>query len=132
MVIETERLILRPFAESDATDAFEYLHEPVVHCFASMKVNDPEEARQAVLERGKDGDYYFAITLKENGKVIGEIDASTNTATSCPVLATQATDCLEPNKKQEQHFSLSLKEKRMFITERYWASACFILSLFCF
>ena len=75
MIIETERLILRPFVESDAADAFEYLHEPVVHCFASMKVNDMEEARKAVLERSKDGDYYFAITLKENGKVIGEIDA---------------------------------------------------------
>ena len=75
MIIETERLILRPFVESDASDAFEYLHEPIVHCFASMKVNDMEEARKAVLERGKDGDYYFAIALKENGKVIGEIEA---------------------------------------------------------
>ena len=79
MIIETERLILRPFVGSDAADAFEYLHEPVVHCFASMKVNDMEEARKAVLERSKDGDYYFAITLKETGKVIGEIDAMPET-----------------------------------------------------
>ena len=74
-MIETERLILRPFVESDAADAFEYLHEPTVHCFACMKVNTLEEAAKAVLERAKDGEYYFAIVLKENGKVIGEIDA---------------------------------------------------------
>ena len=75
MIIETERLILRPFAESDAADAYEYLHEPMVHCFACMKTETMEEARKAVLERAKEGEYYFAITLKENGKVIGEIDA---------------------------------------------------------
>ena len=75
MVIETERLILRPFTENDASDAFEYLHEPMVHCFACMKTETMDDARKAVLDRAKDGEYYFAITLKKNGKVIGEIDA---------------------------------------------------------
>ena len=75
MIIETERLILRSFTENDAADAFEYLHEPMVHCFACMKTETMEDARKAVLDRAKDGEYYFAITLKENGKVIGEIDA---------------------------------------------------------
>ena len=74
MILETERLILRPFAESDAEDAFEYLHEPTVHCFACMKTDTMEDAKKAVLDRAKD-EYYFAIVLKENGKVIGEIDA---------------------------------------------------------
>ena len=75
MIIETERLILRPFTENDAADAFEYLHEPMVHCFACMKTETLEDARKAVLDRAKGGEFYFAITLKENGKVIGEIDA---------------------------------------------------------
>ena len=39
MVIETNRLILRPFLESDAADVYEYLKEPAVNCFASMKMN---------------------------------------------------------------------------------------------
>ena len=34
MVIETERLLLRPFLEGDAADVFEYLKEPMVNCFA--------------------------------------------------------------------------------------------------
>ena len=45
MVIETERLILRSFLESDAADVFEYLIEPMVNCFACMKLNSLEEAK---------------------------------------------------------------------------------------
>ena len=37
MVLETERLILRLFTEGGATDAYEYLHEPMVHCFENMR-----------------------------------------------------------------------------------------------
>jgi RimJ/RimL family protein N-acetyltransferase len=44
-----------------------------------MKVNSLEEAQRAVQERAKDNEYYFAIVLKENGKVIGEIDAMPET-----------------------------------------------------
>ena len=78
-MIETERLILRTFREEDAADLYEYLKEPMVHCFACMKVNSLEEAQRAVQERAKDNEYYFAIVLKENGKVIGEIDAMPET-----------------------------------------------------
>ena len=74
-MIETERLILRPFQESDAEDAFEYLEHPLVNCFTCMKVNSLEEAEEAVKGRAKDKEFYFAIVLKENEKVIGEIDA---------------------------------------------------------
>ena len=74
-MIETERLILRPFTEDDAQDAFQYLHNPTVHCFHSMRVNTLDECKKAMLERAKNKEFYFAIVLKENGKVIGEIDA---------------------------------------------------------
>ena len=74
-MIETERLILRPFREEDAGDVFEYLKAPMVNCFACMKVNSLEEARKAVLERAEDPGYTFAIVLKATGRVIGEIDA---------------------------------------------------------
>ena len=78
-MIETERLILRLFLESDVEDVFEYLKEPMVNCFACMKVNSMEEAKKAVTDRAKDKEFYFAIVLKENGKVIGEIDAMLET-----------------------------------------------------
>ena len=74
-MIETERLILRPFAQGDAEDVFEYLKDPMVNCFACMKLNSMEEAEAEVKKRAEETEYYFAIVLKESGKVIGEIDA---------------------------------------------------------
>ncbi len=76
MIIETERLILRPFWESDAEDVYEYLKQPAVNCFACMKMNSLDEAKAEMKERNKETEYTFAIVLKENGKVIGEIDAA--------------------------------------------------------
>ena len=75
MVIETKRLILRPFLESDAADVYEYLRAPAVNCFASMKLHSLDEAQAEVKKRLGETEYYFAITLKDSGKVIGEIDA---------------------------------------------------------
>lgn len=75
MIIETKRLILRPFREDDAADVYEYLKEPAVNCFASMKLHSLDEAREEMKKRLGETEYYFAITLKDDGKVIGEIDA---------------------------------------------------------
>ena len=74
-MLETERLILRSFKESDAEDVYEYLKEPLVHCFACMKVKSLDEAQAETLRKSKDKDFLFAIVLKETGKVIGEIEA---------------------------------------------------------
>ena len=73
--IETERLLLRPFRESDAPDVLEYLSGPLPHCFAGLRLDTLEEARAEVLKRAEDAEYCFAIVLKETGRVIGEIDA---------------------------------------------------------
>lgn len=75
VMIETDRLILRPFEEADASDLYDYCHEPMVHCFECMRLDTIEEAKKAAIERAENKEYYFAIVLKENGKVIGEIDA---------------------------------------------------------
>ena len=74
-MIETQRLILRPFRMEDAADVYEYLKEPLVNCFACMKLTSPEEAQGAVTEKMAHSDYCFAIVLKDTGKVIGEIEA---------------------------------------------------------
>lgn len=74
MTIETDRLILRPFLESDAEDVYEYLREPEVNCFACMKLDSIERSRAEMRKRAAETEYYFAIVLKDCGKVIGEID----------------------------------------------------------
>ena len=74
-MLETQRLILRPFRETDAEDVFEYLNEPAVNCFACMKLHTLEDARAEMRKRAGEPEYCFAIELRETGKVIGEIDA---------------------------------------------------------
>ena len=72
MKIETKRLILRPFEESDYDDLFEFL---------SLLENDEFEGYPGITyENGKEhltyrmeSDEFFAIELKETGKVIGNI-----------------------------------------------------------
>ena len=71
MVIETKRLILRPFLEGDAADVYEYLKAPAVNCFVSMKLHSLDEARKEMKKRLGETEYYFAITLRDGGKVIG-------------------------------------------------------------
>lgn len=72
-MIETKRLILRPFRKSDARDLYEYLHTPEMNCFVSMKISDLRHAEEETEKRAKDADLYLAVELKETGKVIGEI-----------------------------------------------------------
>jgi len=73
--IETKRLLLRPFCESDAADVLEYLRGPLPHCFVGLKLDSLDAVRTEVVKRSGDTEYCFAIVLKETGKVIGEIDA---------------------------------------------------------
>ena len=65
LLIETERLILRPFAPGDAEDVYECLGEPLVNCFADMRLNSPEAARALIEERSRDQEYCLAIVLKD-------------------------------------------------------------------
>lgn len=79
-MIETPRLILRPFVTEDAPDLLEYLREPQVNCFACMKLNDLAEAKKAAQQRAGQPEYCFAIVLKDGGKVIGEIEGHPESA----------------------------------------------------
>lgn len=67
-------LSLRHFRHGDEKDLPEYLSEPEVNCFLQMKTNDPAQAWRAVEERiGNREEEFFAVCLKETGKVIEEV-----------------------------------------------------------
>lgn len=72
--IETERLILRTFQESDAVGLFDYLSHPRVNCFLDEKLDTLEEAITDVEQRGKD-ELQLAVCLKEDDKIIGNLFA---------------------------------------------------------
>ncbi len=65
-MLETERLILRPFLESDAVDVLEYLKKPAVNCFVSMQLNSLEEASAEVKKRAGEIEYYFSKKTRKS------------------------------------------------------------------
>jgi putative acetyltransferase len=71
--IETERLIIRPFKESDLDDFFEYAKSPNVSPSAGWKPHETIEESQYILERFINGEEVMAIVYKANGKVIGSV-----------------------------------------------------------
>lgn len=73
-IIETERLLLRPFSENDAEGIFAYLENPSVSCFADMKLCSMEQAREEAKRRSEAADdTFFAICLMSTGELIGEL-----------------------------------------------------------
>ena len=71
-VIETERLILRPFRSGDAEALFAYLRAPTARCFLPLRLADLQQAEAEVAKRAGDPDS-LAICLKQTGQLIGDL-----------------------------------------------------------
>ena len=72
-IIETERLILREFKQSDLADFFEYASVDGVGEMAGWQHHENIEKSQEILNRFIQENKTFAICLKEGEKVIGSI-----------------------------------------------------------
>lgn len=72
-VIETERLILRPFRQTDLDDFYEYASVEGVGEMAGWKHHESTDDSLRILDSFISEDKVFAICWKENGKVIGSI-----------------------------------------------------------
>ena len=70
--IETPRLILRPFEERDYDDLYEFLSQRREDQFEAYPDITYENGREHLRYRLGSGDF-FAMELKESGKVIGNI-----------------------------------------------------------
>ena len=73
LVIETERLILRPFNQSDLHDFNEYASVPGVGEMAGWRHHETVEETQKILDMFIKEDKTFAIVFKKNNKVIGSL-----------------------------------------------------------
>lgn len=71
-IIETERLIIRPFRQGDGADLFAYLRAPTATCFLSLKLADLAAAEIEATRRSNDASS-VAICLKQTGQVIGDL-----------------------------------------------------------
>ncbi len=88
IVLETERLILRPFERLDAEACFCWLSDPdVMNAVHQPVISVPEEAEQFVAARlpyySRRHFYDWAIVRKDTGRAIGECNASVSRRASC-------------------------------------------------
>lgn len=73
VVLETERLVIRPFKHSDLTDFFEYASVSGVGEMAGWSHHKSIEESSKILDMFIDDHKTFALELKNNGKVIGSV-----------------------------------------------------------
>ena len=71
--IETDRLILRPWQESDLEDFYEYARVDGVGQMAGWMPHESIETSKMILDSFIRHKTAFALELKENGKVIGSL-----------------------------------------------------------
>lgn len=70
--IETNRLILRDFRESDAPALLDFLSAPRVNCFVSDTLDTYDDALKYVETQREDG-FSLAICLRDTDELIGYI-----------------------------------------------------------
>lgn len=73
LVLETERLILRPWRESDLADFYEYASVPGVGEMAGWPHHTSIEESKSILAHFLARENVFALVYKENNKVIGSL-----------------------------------------------------------
>lgn len=71
--LETERLVLRTFEQSDLDDFYEYASINGVGEMAGWKHHENKDESKAILNTFIDEDKTFAICLKESNRVIGSL-----------------------------------------------------------
>lgn len=69
----TERLILRPWEESDAESLYEYAKDPLVGPSAGWPAHTSVENSLEIIRTVLSADYTYAVCLKENNRAIGSI-----------------------------------------------------------
>ena len=73
MILQTERLILRPWKETDAKDLYQYAKDPRVGPIAGWPPHTSVENSRAVIRDILAVSETYAIVLKETGQPIGSI-----------------------------------------------------------
>ena len=73
VVLETDRLILREWQETDLNDFFEYASVDGVGQMAGWQPHKSVEESASILKMFIDGRKTFAVVLKENNKAIGSV-----------------------------------------------------------
>ena len=73
MILETERLLLRPWEEKDAEDLYRYASHPDVGPIAGWSVHTSVENSREIIREVLSAPETYAVALKENGHPVGSI-----------------------------------------------------------
>ena len=89
-MIETERLVLRPWEESDAEECFKYARDPQVGPIAGWNAHKSVEESRLIIRTVLSAPESYAVVLKQTGLPIGSIGLMFAGATS---LTDRADEC---------------------------------------
>lgn len=81
MILTTERLILRPWKESDAEDLYKYAKDPDIGPIAGWPVHTGVENSFEIIRTVLSAPETYAVCLKENNKAIGSVGLHLNGST---------------------------------------------------
>lgn len=89
MKLETDRLILVRYNKKFVNDEFEILSSDLPSCFLDLKVKNIDDINKNAIDKSND-EFFFAIVLKENNKMIGELfgelDSDLETFSPCWII----------------------------------------------
>lgn len=102
-ILETKRLILRPWNEFDLEDFYEYASVPGVGEMAGWPHHESKETSQKILDSFIKEKQVFAVVLKQNKKAIGSIGLHPSWANG-----------------DETYGSLKQKEIGYVLSKTYW------------
>lgn len=105
VTIETERLILRAWKQTDLQDFYEYASEPGVGEMAGWPHHESIEVSRRILDSFIEEKCCFAITLKDGGKAIGSLGLHPSWANAEPKYA-----------------DLTQKEVGYVLSKAYWGA----------
>lgn len=90
MTIETDRLILRPWRESDAESLYRYAKDPDIGPIAGWPVHTSVENSREIIRGVLSAEGTFAVVLRETGEAIGSIGLMVGAASNLGLPASES------------------------------------------
>ena len=90
MMLETKRLILRPWREDDAADLFAFAKDPDIGLPAGWPPHTDVENSRQIIRDVLSAPETYAVCLKENGRAIGSVGLKLGDATD---MTDRADEC---------------------------------------
>ena len=73
MVLQTKRLLLRPFLEADAPQIYLLARDPRIGCAAGWQPHKSVEESRLIIRHILSAEGTFAVVDRQSGKVMGSI-----------------------------------------------------------